>query len=44
MSRDMMGAFELYQPDSVDGAVELLEKFGKELGPGPFRVPKMWSC
>ena len=22
----------------------LLENFGKELGPGPFRVPKMWSC
>jgi xanthine dehydrogenase YagS FAD-binding subunit len=26
----MMGAFELYQPDSVDGAVALLEKFGKD--------------
>ena len=26
MSRDMMGAFELYQPDSVDGAVALLEQ------------------
>jgi xanthine dehydrogenase YagS FAD-binding subunit len=26
----MMGAFELYQPDSVDGAVELLQKFGKD--------------
>jgi len=22
----------------------LLEKFSSELGPGPFRVPKMWSC
>ena len=22
----------------------LLEEFGKELAPGPFRVPKMWSC
>jgi urease accessory protein len=22
----------------------LLEQFGRELGPGPFRVPKMWSC
>jgi urease accessory protein len=22
----------------------LLEKFGSEVGPGPFRVPKMWSC
>jgi urease accessory protein len=22
----------------------LLEQFGKELAPGPFRVPKMWSC
>jgi urease accessory protein len=21
-----------------------LEQFGRELGPGPFRVPKMWSC
>jgi xanthine dehydrogenase YagS FAD-binding subunit len=30
MSRDMMGAFELYQPDSVDGAVALLEKVGKD--------------
>ena len=30
MSRDMMGAFELYQPDSVEGAVELLSKFGKD--------------
>jgi xanthine dehydrogenase YagS FAD-binding subunit len=30
MSRDMMGAFELYQPDTVDGAVELLERFGKD--------------
>jgi len=26
------------------GLCSLLEKFGKELGPGPFRVPKMWSC
>ena len=30
MSRDMMGGFELYQPDSVEGAVELLERFGAE--------------
>ena len=30
MSRDMMSGFELYQPDSVDGAVALLEKFGKD--------------
>src|SRR4029079_16041431 len=30
MSRDMMPAFELYQPDSVKGAVDLLGKFGKE--------------
>ena len=22
----------------------LLERFEQELGPGPFRVPKMWSC
>lgn len=22
----------------------LLEQFGRELGPGPFQVPKMWSC
>jgi urease accessory protein len=22
----------------------LLRQFGQELGPGPFRVPKMWSC
>jgi len=26
------------------GLCSLLEKFGKELGPVPFRVPKMWSC
>src|SRR5260221_3912427 len=30
MSRDMMSAFELYQPDSVEGAVELLSKFGND--------------
>jgi xanthine dehydrogenase YagS FAD-binding subunit len=30
MSRDMMGGFELYQPDSVEGAVELLGRFGAE--------------
>jgi xanthine dehydrogenase YagS FAD-binding subunit len=30
MSRDMMSAFELYQPDSVQGAVDLLTKFGKD--------------
>ncbi len=30
MSRDMMGAFELYQPDTVDGAVELLGRFKEE--------------
>ena len=30
MSRDMMGAFELYQPDTVEGAVDLLGRFGEE--------------
>ena len=30
MSRDMMSAFELYQPDTVEGAVELLGRFGAE--------------
>ena len=30
MSRDMMAAFELYQPDSIKGAVDLLGKFGKD--------------
>jgi len=30
MSRDMMAAFELYQPDSLKGAVDLLDKFGKD--------------
>ena len=30
MSRDMMSAFELYQPDSVEGAVELLGRFGAD--------------
>ena len=30
MSRDMMAAFELYQPDTVEGAVELLGRYGAE--------------
>ena len=30
MSRDMMSAFELYQPDTVEGAAELLGRFGEE--------------
>jgi xanthine dehydrogenase YagS FAD-binding subunit len=30
MSRDMMAAFELYQPDTVENAVELLGKFGED--------------
>ena len=30
MSRDMMGAFELYQPDTVENAVELLGRFGED--------------
>ena len=30
MARDMMAAFELYQPDTVEGALELLGRFGKE--------------
>lgn len=30
MSKDMMAAFELYQPDTVEGAVELLERFGED--------------
>jgi xanthine dehydrogenase YagS FAD-binding subunit len=30
MSKDMMAAFELYQPDTVEGAVELLERFGAD--------------
>lgn len=30
MARDMMAAFELYQPDTVEGAVELLGRFGAE--------------
>ena len=30
MARDMMAAFELYQPDTVEGAVELLERFGPD--------------
>ncbi len=29
MSKDMMPAFELYQPDSVDGAIELLTEAGE---------------
>lgn len=30
MAKDMMANFELYQPDTVDGAVDLLERFGAE--------------
>jgi len=30
MSRDMMASFELYQPDTVEGAVELLGRFGAD--------------
>jgi xanthine dehydrogenase YagS FAD-binding subunit len=30
MSRDMMAGFELYQPDTVEGAVELLGRFGDD--------------
>jgi len=30
MARDMMPAFELYQPDTLEGAVELLARFGEE--------------
>jgi xanthine dehydrogenase YagS FAD-binding subunit len=30
MSRDMMPSFELYQPDTVEGAVELLRRFGDD--------------
>jgi xanthine dehydrogenase YagS FAD-binding subunit len=30
MARDMMAAFELYQPDTVADAVELLGRFGKD--------------
>jgi urease accessory protein len=26
------------------GLRDVLRQFGRELGPGPFRVPKMWSC
>lgn len=26
------------------GLRSLLQKFGDELGPGPFRVPRIWSC
>ncbi len=30
MSRDMMASFELYQPDSVDNAIDLLGRFGED--------------
>lgn len=30
MARDMMAGFELYQPETVEGAVELLSRFGDE--------------
>lgn len=30
MARDMMPGFELYQPDTLEGAIELLDRFGDE--------------
>ena len=30
MIKDMMPAFKLYQPTAVDGALELLDRFGKD--------------
>ena len=30
MAKDMMPGFELYQPDTLEGAVELLDRFGDE--------------
>src|SRR5260221_5166476 len=30
--------------DLVPALRTFLPQFGRELGPGPFRVPKMWSC
>lgn len=30
MSKDMMAGFELYQPDTIDGAVDLLSRFGDD--------------
>ena len=30
MARDMMPGFELYQPDTLEGAVDLLARFGQE--------------
>jgi urease accessory protein len=45
-----VGALIIVRLAAVAGVVlkrglrSLLEEFGQELGPGPFRVPKMWSC
>ena len=33
--RDMMGAFELYQPTELDGALELLRSHGRTHGSCP---------
>jgi xanthine dehydrogenase YagS FAD-binding subunit len=30
MSKDMMAGFELYQPDTVDGAIDLLDRSGDD--------------
>ena len=30
MARDMMPGFELYQPDTLEGAVDLLQRFGED--------------
>ena len=43
MSRDMMGSFELYQPDTVDGAVA---RSGSTIAPHRLRYlvgPADWS-
>ena len=30
MSKDMMAGFELFQPDTVEGAIDLLGRYGDE--------------
>jgi urease accessory protein len=37
--------FAAQMPDELRVAVrKLLQQLNRELGPGPFRVPKMWAC
>ena len=41
----MIVRFVAEEPSDLGRALRgFLEQLSRELGPGPFRVPKMWSC